>query len=60
MKELATAMALSNYGDSAYRTIKVLPVRFLSIFYNHCCMLFGYTGFRSFCPILFKPFVFWL
>ena len=27
---------------------------------KNCCMLFGYTRFRSFCPILFKPFMFWL
>ena len=60
MKELVTAMAFSNCSDSAYRTIEALPVRFLSISYKNCCMLFGYTRLRSFCPILFKPFMFWL
>ena len=60
MKELVTAMVFSNCGDLGYRTIEALPVRFLSISYKNCCMLFGYTRFRSFCPILFKPFTFWL
>ena len=34
MKELVTAMAFSNCGDSAYHTIEALPVRFLSISYK--------------------------